>query len=163
MGNGALPHGPSDRAHPRLYHLGHSTDVRSTAAFEGNPDIEQISPCWPSLTHSRLGAREIRRRDLMERRRERHSGLMLAARITLPHFSVSSAMSLLKSAGEPTNAVPPSSASRALILGSARPALISWLSLPMISVGVFLGVPIATNALASKPGRNSPSVGTFGS
>src|SRR5205809_969676 len=73
----------------------------------------------------------------------------------LTHFSVSSAMSLLKSAGEPTNAVPPSSASRALILGSARPALISWLSLPMISVGVFLGAPIATNALASKPGRNS--------
>src|SRR5262245_3564779 len=92
-----------------------------------------------------------------------HSALMFAARITLPHFSVSSAMSLPKSAGEPTNAVPPSSASRALILGSARPALISWLSLPMISVGVLLGAPIATNALASKPGRNSLSVGTFGS
>ena len=30
-----------------------------------------------------------------------YSGLMLAARITLPHFSVSSAMSLPKSAGEP--------------------------------------------------------------
>jgi hypothetical protein len=33
-----------------MAHLGHSTDVRSTAAFEGNPDIEQISPRWPSLT-----------------------------------------------------------------------------------------------------------------
>jgi hypothetical protein len=32
---------------------------------------------------------------------------MLAARITLPHFSVSSAMNLPKSAGEPENAVPP--------------------------------------------------------
>jgi hypothetical protein len=30
-----------------------------------------------------------------------HSGLMLAARTTLAHFSVSSAMSLPKSAGEP--------------------------------------------------------------
>src|SRR6266508_1456943 len=149
MGNGALPHGPSDRAHPRLYHLGHSTDVRSTAAFEGNPDIEQISPCWPSLTHSRLGARGIRRRDLMERRRERHSGLMLAARITLPHFSVSSAMSLLKSAGEPTNAVPPSSASRALILGSARLALISLLSLSTISAGVAFGAQTPNQLLAS--------------
>ena len=36
-----------------------------------------------------------------------HSALMLAARITLPHFSVSSAMNLPKSAGEPENAVPP--------------------------------------------------------
>jgi hypothetical protein len=44
---------------------------------------------------------------------ERHSGLMLAARITLAHFSVSSAMSLPKSAGEPANAVAPTSANRA--------------------------------------------------
>src|SRR5438445_11182459 len=51
---------------------------------------------------------------------------MFAARITLPHFSVSSAMSLLKSAGEPVSGVPPRSASRALILGSARAALISF-------------------------------------
>src|SRR5262249_43276280 len=36
-----------------------------------------------------------------------HSGLMLAARITLPHFSTSSAMSLPKSAGEPGGSVPP--------------------------------------------------------
>ena len=35
-----------------------------------------------------------------------HSGLMLAARITLPHFSVSAAMSLPKSAGEPGSTVP---------------------------------------------------------
>src|SRR5215467_10217591 len=95
--------------------------------------------------------------------RASHSALMLAARITLAHFSVSSAMSLLKSEGEPTNAVPPSSTSRDLILGSTRPALTSLLSRPMISVGVFLGAPIATNALASKPGRNSPNVGTSGS
>src|SRR5215470_5935790 len=59
----------------------------------------------------------------------RQSALMLAARITLPHFSVSSAISLPKSAGEPGSTVPPRSASRALILGSARPALISVLSL----------------------------------
>jgi hypothetical protein len=69
----------------------------------------------------------------------RHSGLMLAARITLPHFSVSSAMSLAKSAGESASTSPPRSASRALILGSARPALISLLSLSTISAGVFLG------------------------
>src|SRR5262245_51437867 len=35
---------------------------------------------------------------------------MLAARITLPHFSVSPAISLPKSAGEPGSTVPPMSA-----------------------------------------------------
>src|SRR5262245_27791591 len=79
----------------------------------------------------------------------RHSALMLAARITLPHFSVSSAMCLAKSAGEPGSAVAPSSAIRALILGSARAALISLLSVSMILVGVFLGAPMPNQALAS--------------
>ena len=51
-----------------------------------------------------------------------HSALMLRAQITLPHFSVSSAISLIKSADEPASAVPPSSASRVLILGSGRAA-----------------------------------------
>src|SRR5262245_7969474 len=45
-----------------------------------------------------------------------HSALMLAARITLPHFSVSSAMSFAKSEGEPASTIPPNSASRAFIL-----------------------------------------------
>jgi hypothetical protein len=58
-----------------------------------------------------------------------YSRLMLAARITLPHFSVSAAMRLPKSAGEPAIAMPPRSANRAFILGSARPALISLLIL----------------------------------
>src|SRR5262249_23493741 len=54
-----------------------------------------------------------------------HCGLMSANFTTLPHFSVSSAISSAKSAGEPASTVPPRSASRALILGSARPALIA--------------------------------------
>src|SRR5262245_9501417 len=36
-----------------------------------------------------------------------HSALMFAARITLPHFSTSSAMYFLKSAGEPTTDASP--------------------------------------------------------
>src|SRR5262245_47711368 len=78
-----------------------------------------------------------------------HSALMLAARITLPHFSLSSAMNWPKSAGEPGSAVAPSSAIRALILGSANAALISLLSLSTISVGMFLGAPMPNQALAS--------------
>jgi hypothetical protein len=47
--------------------------------------------------------RGVRERDVMEYWTAvvDHSGLMLAARITLAHFSMSSAMSLPKSAGEP--------------------------------------------------------------
>ena len=65
---------------------------------------------------------------------------------------------LSRSAGELTNTVAPNSAVRAAILGSASPALISMLSLSMMLTGMFLGAPIATHALASKPGWNSPSV-----
>ena len=43
--------------------------------------------------------------------RASHSGLMFAARITFPHFSVSSATSVLKSSGEPPRIMPPKSAS----------------------------------------------------
>jgi hypothetical protein len=74
---------------------------------------------------------------------------MLAARITLAHFSVSSAMSRPKSAGEPASVMPPKSASRAFILGSARVVLISVLSFPTIAAGVFLGTPMPYQSLAS--------------
>ena len=66
---------------------------------------------------------------------------MFAARITLAHFSVSSARCLPNSAGEPGKTVPPRSPNRAFILGSARPVLVAWLSFSTISVGVFLGAP----------------------
>src|SRR5689334_16087496 len=61
---------------------------------------------------------------------------MLTAWITLAHFSVSSAMSIPSSAGEPASTAPPNSTSCALILVSARPALISLLSFSMISAAV---------------------------
>src|SRR5262249_33631259 len=78
-----------------------------------------------------------------------HPRLMPTDFTTLPHFSVSSAMSLPKSTGEPGRAVAPSSASRVFILGSARPALTSLLSVSMISAGVPLGAPKPAIPLAS--------------
>jgi hypothetical protein len=78
-----------------------------------------------------------------------YSGLMLAARITLPHFSVSPARSFPNSAGERESTMPPKSASYAFILGLASAALISLLSLSTISVGVFLGAPTPYQPLAS--------------
>jgi hypothetical protein len=78
-----------------------------------------------------------------------HSGLMLAVRITLAHFSVSSPISLPNSVGESARAVPPSPASRACVIGSDSAALIAVLSFWTISAGVFFGTPIPYQPLAS--------------
>ena len=68
-----------------------------------------------------------------------------------------------KSAGDIGAGALPRFARRALILGSASATLISRLSLPTISAGVFLGAPMPCQVLASKPGTNSPTAGTSGS
>src|SRR2546430_10363046 len=78
-----------------------------------------------------------------------HSGLMPANLITLPHFSVSSAINFPKPAGESASTVPPRSASRVFSSGSASAALTSLLSFSTISVGVFLGAPMPYQLLAS--------------
>src|SRR5262249_39065553 len=83
-----------------------------------------------SLLHSRIG----RLWNVAD-----HSALMLAARITLPPFGVSSARTFRKGGGGPERVAPPMSTRRAFSLGSARAALISLLSLSTISAGVFLG------------------------
>jgi hypothetical protein len=75
--------------------------------------------------------------------------LILAARISLAHFSMSAAMAWLKSAGEVAKGVTPSSAKWCSIALSARPALISLLSLSTISGGVPLGAPMPNQPLAS--------------
>src|SRR6266516_3616284 len=64
---------------------------------------------------------------------------MPAAPTTFAHFSVSSEISLPNSAGEPGSGSPPMAANRAFIPGSAMAALISLLSLSMISAGVLFG------------------------
>src|SRR5262245_1041003 len=99
----------------------------------------------------RGGASDIRRTGVTEYLAPSavQSALMPANLITFAHFSVSSAISFPKSAGEPDNAEPPTSARRAFILGSARAALTSLLSLSMISVGVLLGAPTPNHPLAS--------------
>src|SRR5262245_49785695 len=88
----------------------------------------------------------------------RYSALMLAARITWPHLSVSLVMSLPNSAGEPASNMPTTSASRALILGSTRPALISLLSLSTIAAGVFLGAPKSNEPVTCLLGSPSQNV-----
>ena len=75
---------------------------------------------------------------------------MLAVRMTLLHFSVSSAMCFPKSAGVPPRTIPLSSAKRALMLVSASATLISPLSLSMISAGVLLGAAMPFQAVELK-------------
>jgi hypothetical protein len=75
--------------------------------------------------------------------------MWLAARTTLPHFLVSSEMSLPKSADEPASTVAPKFANRALSFGSAILALTSLFSSSMTSAGVFFGAPMPYHALAS--------------
>src|SRR5262245_41623973 len=91
------------------------------------------------------------------------SALIPANLITLAHFSVSSAICWANCADEVANTVTPTSTSRAAILGSARPALISLWSFSTISTGVFLGATMPDHPLASKPATVSPLVGTSGS
>src|ERR1700730_7151395 len=78
-----------------------------------------------------------------------YSGLMLAARIIWLHLSVSFASSSPSSFGVNGRGTLPRSAIRALIFGSARPALISQLSVSTISSGVPLGAPTPFQVLAS--------------
>jgi len=68
---------------------------------------------------------------------------------TLPHFSVSSAISRPKSAGELATMPPPKLAIFARSPGSPSPALISRLSLMTISAGVALGATMPNQALDS--------------
>src|SRR5262249_45865015 len=122
------------RPDPVCFSGGVERDIAIALLFEMDPR---------ALRFAERGLRTIRR-GLPD-----HSRFTPMNFTTLPHFSVSSAMSLPKSAAEPGRAVPPSSASRALILGSARPALISLLSVSMIPAGVFLGAPRPVIPLAS--------------
>src|SRR5262249_18116396 len=94
---------------------------------------------------------------------EDQSALMLAARTTLPHFSVSSAMNFSNAAVEVGNTMLPRSANRAFMTGLASAALISLLSVPMISAGVFFGAPTPHQVIASNPGTKSAKVGRSGS
>src|SRR5262249_17979510 len=95
--------------------------------------------------------REFARRTLRNIRplKRSHCGLMPANLSTLAHFSVSSAISLPKSAEDPASTVPPTSASLAFSFGSARAALTSVLSFATISAGEFLGAPMPYHMLAS--------------
>src|SRR6516165_1019795 len=87
---------------------------------------------------------------------------MPANLITLAHFSVSSDMNFPKPADVIGIGSAPKANSRAFIVGSARTALLSLLSLSMIPGGVSLGAPSPYQPIASYPGTNSLTVGTLG-
>src|SRR4051794_23766005 len=85
--------------------------------FGGHREDVRTGPLTPLPQGERESDRA--RRPVIDSHRPQcpHSGLIFAARTTLPHFSVSSAMTLPKSAGKPASTVPPISTSRSLIFG----------------------------------------------
>ena len=68
---------------------------------------------------------------------------------TFAHFAVSAAMTLPKSSGVPAIGLPPSSARRSRIFGSASARLTSALTFSMTSRGVPFGMPMPNQAVAS--------------
>jgi hypothetical protein len=50
MGNGALPNGPSYRAHTRLYLLVVSLRCKKYGCFPGYSGHAASAPAWPSMT-----------------------------------------------------------------------------------------------------------------
>src|SRR5262249_55493302 len=78
-----------------------------------------------------------------------YCALMLAPRITLPHFSVSSTMIWPHCAGVSGSVSLPRSANLALMPGSLSPTFTSALSFAMTSAGVPLGAPSPLRRLAS--------------
>src|SRR5262249_5025433 len=109
-------------------------------------------------------SRRIRKKNVMECLvgAVSHSGLMLAVRITLLHFSVSLTMKVSKSAEEPANMALPRSERRACTWGSARIALISLLTLATIAPALLLLRLMAHHGLASEPGPKAPAGGRSG-
>jgi len=89
--------------------------------------------------------------------------LILPARITLAHLSVSSTIYLSNSPGVIGLGMLPRSAKRTLIFGSAKAALISLLSFSTMTAGIAFGAPMPCQVFASNPGTNSPIVGRSGS
>src|SRR5262245_22249868 len=78
-----------------------------------------------------------------------HSGLMLAARMTFPSLSVSAATNFPRLAEDSGNGSTPVSASRVATFLSTSAALISRLSLSIISAGVSLRRPRTYQVLKS--------------
>src|SRR5262245_38178374 len=104
----------------------------------------------PTLQRSPMPRQRLSSTEFMEYRARptpNYSALMLAARITLAHFSVSSAMSFPNPAGVSGSGTPPRSSSRCFILGSARAALISLLIISTMSDGVLLGEQLTDHPL----------------
>src|SRR5712671_7434651 len=133
-------------------------DPRVKPAGDGGGWVGERCVNMIETRSSRTGPMEYRRGAC-----HAHCSGMLASRITLAHFSVSSTIYFSNSAGDIGVGKLPRSARRALMVGSARAAFISLLSLSTISAGVFLGAPMPCHVLASKPGTDSPTVGTSGS
>ena len=110
---------------------------RAPAQWSGRAEFEPEglqAPLIVPLTHESWPGGLVRSMpELPSRTTFRQVALVPDALITLPHFSISPAMSFSKLAGEPGNAAPPVSARRALIVGSAKATAVALFSVSMTS------------------------------
>ena len=111
--------------------------------------ISLANPTLRSVRREKFPASENSPNERLGNVRLHQSALAPENFTTMPHFSISCPTSFPKPADEPGITVLAKSAKRAFILGSARPALISLLSLPTISLGVFFGAAMPYQAVAS--------------
>src|SRR5579871_6428270 len=129
-----------------------------TFAGHGQQLVAGVGWVERSETHQRRAAGEAVDGFRYRSTHPTRSGLMASTaysidapenRTAFAHFSVSDAITLPKSAGVPVIGMPPRSASRSFILGSASASLTVLLIFSMILAGVPLGAPMPNQALAS--------------
>src|SRR5262245_61920325 len=119
------------------------------AGLQGIPNCADQSAGGANIEQRRLSISLNGDYGILTWRRLAHSGLMLAARISLAHFWVSSIKSFPNSAGDNGMGTFPRPVMRSLTLGSDRPVLISRLSFSIISCGVPRGTATPFQVLAS--------------
>src|SRR6516164_467729 len=132
----------------------------AASCHKGREKMQRRDPAWQLIIRSPRRRGRVRaaarRRDsqdgrygIFRRGGVDQSALMLASRITLPHFSVSSAISRPNSPDVIDIGSTPKLASRAFMMESAAMALISLLSLSITLAGVSFGAPTPYHWLAS--------------
>ena len=127
--------------------------AQQTDAARAGPRGARLPPAYPGQRQGRPNSHKLYIRTVLICHSDPHSpnglygisreiayiGLMLAATITLPHFLVSSEMSLPKSAGEPPSTMPPRLASRALNLAKSFARIVAvnrQLQVSLLDAGV---------------------------
>jgi hypothetical protein len=128
---------------------------RDDDSKKSHPALAEAGYDWPAYDPHPGYA--LRRATRLGVRALNQFGLLPESLTTFAHVSISAAMSLANSAGEPASGVPRVRARRAFISGSAKAALISLLSVATIPAEMLLGDRAARTAIAPSGERECRS------